>query len=315
MKRQEFLNNPNLLLKEKESIENINNKAETDLENFITEEEEKYHAQVRELVEDFLASGKKIILLCGPTSAGKTTTSKIITERLAQFGYEATSISLDNFLVPLSERKVLSDGALDYDSFATIDVENFNSFIKDLFRHQKAEMPIYNFVKNRPEDYKQLVEITEHTVLIIEGLHALNPDLFTITENKNIGYKVYIAPNVDFYLNNKLVLNAKMLRLMRRSLRDYYKRGASIEQTFKTWNHTVESENLYIKPYKTTVDYIINSTHCYELLLYAKYLKPLLMQEEDNKATYELLKPLDACTPINQILVPDDSMLWEFLIR
>ena len=102
---------------------------------------------------------------------------------------------------------------------------------------------------------------------------------------------------------------------MRRSLRDYYKRGASIEQTFKTWNHTVESENLYIKPYKTTVDYIINSTHKYELLLYAKYLKPLLLQEEDNKTTYELLKPLDACTPINKILVPYDSMLWEFLIK
>ena len=79
MKRQEFLNNPNLLLKEKESIENINKKAELNLEAFITEEEEKYHIQVRELVEDFLASGKKIILLFGPTSAGKTTTSKIIT--------------------------------------------------------------------------------------------------------------------------------------------------------------------------------------------------------------------------------------------
>lgn len=315
MKRQDFLRNPALLLKEKDSIENINARAVSDIERFITEEEEKYHAQVNELVEDFLSTQKRIILICGPTSAGKTTTSKIIIKKLEQKGYDSVSISLDNFLVPLSERKVLADGALDYDSFATIDVKTFNKFIKDLMQNFHADMPIYNFVKNRPEDFKQPVEIKEHTVLIIEGLHALNPDLFTITENKNIGYRIYIAPNVDFYLNGKLVLNAKSLRLMRRSLRDYYKRGTSIEQTFKTWKHTLESENLYIKPYKQSVDYIINSTHRYEPLLYAKYLKPLLLQEEGNEELYTLLKPLDACEKLNKILVPDDSLLWEFLVK
>ena len=315
MKRQDFLRNPALLLKEKDSIENINARAVSDIERFITEEEEKYHAQVNELVEDFLSTQKRIILICGPTSAGKTTTSKIIIKKLEQKGYDSVSISLDNFLVPLSERKVLADGALDYDSFATIDVKTFNKFIKDLMQNFHADMPIYNFVKNKPEDFKQPVKIKEHTVLIIEGLHALNPDLFTITENKNIGYRIYIAPNVDFYLNGKLVLNAKSLRLMRRSLRDYYKRGTSIEQTFKTWKHTLESENLYIKPYKQSVDYIINSTHRYEPLLYAKYLKPLLLQEEGNEELYTLLKPLDACEKLNKILVPDDSLLWEFLVK
>ena len=253
--------------------------------------------------------------LCVAGTHGKTTTSKIITERLKKFGYSSKTISLDNFLVPLAERKVLNDGSLDYDSFSTINVELFNSFIKDLFRYQKAEMPIYNFVKNRPEDFKETVEISGQTILIIEGLHALNPDLFTATENKNLSYKIYIAPNVDFYLNDKLVLNAKTLRLMRRSLRDYYKRGANIEQTFKTWNHTVESENLYIKPYKTTVDYIINSTLRYELLLYAKYLKPILLREENSEKLFDLLKPLEALATIEKDLVPADSMLWEFLTK
>ena len=177
------------------------------------------------------------------------------------------------------------------------------------------EMPIYNFVKNRPEDEKQKVEIEENTILIVEGLHALNPDLFNSKEIQSLAYKIYIAPNVDFYLSDKLVLNASTLRLMRRGLRDYYKRGATIEQTLKTWNHTVESENLYIKPYKTTVDYIINSTHKYELLLYAKYLKPLLVATEGNKQIYPLMKTLDACEQINKILVPEDSMLWEFLVK
>ena len=220
MKRQEFINNPAMLLKEKESIENINEMAIKDIEGFITQEEEKYHSQVRELVEDFLSYNKKIILLCGPTSAGKTTTSKIIMDRLKQFGYNSLSVSLDNFLVPLYERKVLKDGALDYDSFSTIDTELFNSFIKDLIRYKKAEMPIYNFVKNRPEDEKQKVEIEDNTILIVEGLHALNPDLFNSKEIQSLAYKIYIAPNVDFYLSDKLVLNASTLRLMRRGLRD-----------------------------------------------------------------------------------------------
>ncbi len=314
MKRQDFINNPNLLLKEKASIEQLNELAVNNLEQFITNEEEKYHNQVNELVTDFLSIGnKKIILLCGPTSAGKTTTSKIINKKLAEYGYNSLTISLDNFLVPLSEREVLSDGSLDYDSFATINTKQLNRFLKTLLQEKEAEMPIYNFIKNRPEEHGQMLHIKDKTVIILEGLHALNPELLNYDDNQNFAYKIYIAPNVDFYLDNKIILEAKKLRLMRRCIRDYYNRGASIEQTLKTWEHTLTSENLYIKPYKQTVDYIINSTHKYELMLYAKYLKPLLYATEDNKEIYELIKPLDACEQINKILIPEDSMLWEFI--
>ena len=314
MKRQDFINNPALLLKEKAHIEQLNNYAVSDIEGFITSEEEKYHKQVDELVADFLAFGnKRVILLCGPTSAGKTTTSKIINQKLSEYGYNSITISLDNFLVPLNERAVLSDGSLDYDSFSTINTKQLNRFLKELLTNKEAEMPIYNFVKNRPEDYGQIVTIKDKTVIIMEGLHALNPDLLNYDDNQNFAYKIYIAPNVDFYLDNKIILEAKKLRLMRRCIRDYYNRGATIEQTLKTWDHTVASENLYIKPYKQTVDYIINSTHKYELMLYAKYLKPLLYTTENNEEIYELIKPLDACEQINKILIPDDSMLWEFI--
>ena len=314
MKRIEFINNPTLLLKDKVSIEKLNEIVLNDRDSLIKFEEEKYHSQVSELVIDFLSyPNKKIILLCGPTSAGKTTTSRIIKEKLSDFGYNSVTISLDNFLVPLSERAVLSDGSLDYDSFATIDVKNFNSFLKDLRVKGEAEMPIYNFVKNRPEDYTQNVKINKNTVLIVEGLHALNPNLMNMKENKSATYKIYISPNVNFYLKNKIVLEAKELRLMRRCLRDYYNRGASIEQTLQTWDHTIVSENLYIHPYKETVDYIINSTHRYELMLYAKYLKPLLTQSEGSKEIYRLLKPLDASEKLDKSVIPENSMLWEFI--
>ena len=314
MKRIEFVNNPALLLKDKVSIEKLNDLVISDRDSLIKFEEEKYHNQVVELVIDFLSYGhKKIILLCGPTSAGKTTTSKIIQEKLKDFGYNSVTISLDNFLVPLSERKVLPDGALDYDSFATINVKLFNEFLKNLRVKGEAEMPIYNFVKNRPEDFTQTIKIKQNTVLIVEGLHALNPDLMNLKENRNATYKIYISPNANFYLKNKIVLEAKELRLMRRCLRDYYNRGASIEQTLKTWEHTVSSENLYIHPYKETVDYIINSTHRYELMLYAKYLKPLLTQTEGNKDIYHLIKPLDASEKLDKSIIPENSMLWEFI--
>lgn len=314
MKRIEFINNPAVLIKDKVSIEKMNEIILEDRDAFIKFEEEKYHSQVSELVFDFLSYGnKKIILLCGPTSAGKTTTSKIIQEKLHDFGYNSVTVSLDNFLVPLNERAVLPDGALDYDSFSTINVKQFNEFLKDLIKDGEAEMPIYNFVKNRPEDFTQTIKTKKNTILIVEGLHALNPNLMNLKENLTATYKVYISPNANFYLRNKIVLEAKELRLMRRCLRDYYNRGANIEQTFKTWEHTLASEDLYIHPYKQTVDYIINSTHRYELMLYAKYLKPLLMQTEGNDEVYRLIKPLDASEKLDKSVIPENSMLWEFI--
>ena len=314
MKRIEFINNPAVLIKDKVSIEKINEIVLEEKDAFIKFEEEKYHNQVIELVFDFLSyENKKIILLCGPTSAGKTTTSKIIQEKLKDCGYNYVTISLANFIVSLHERKVLPDGALDYDSFATINVKQFNHFLKTLMEDKVADMPIYNFVKGKPEDFKQKVEIKRNTILIVEGLHALNPNLIHFEELKNATYKVYISPNANYYLQNKIVLEAKELRLMRRCIRDYYNRGVSIEQTLKTWEHTITSENLYIHPYKETVDYIINSTHRYELLLYAKYLKPLLTQTEGNEEVYRLIKPLDACEQLDKSVIPNDSMLWEFI--
>lgn len=314
MKRQDYILNPALNLHEKQTIEQLNSIATTDIKYLIQTEEEKYHKQIEDLVEDFLSyDNKRIILLAGPTSSGKTTTSKIIDEQLEKRGYSCETISLDDFLLPLESRAVLKDGSLDYDSFATMDVKAFNAFIKKLFHDKEAFMPKYNFVKNRPDDELVKLTIKENSVLIVEGLHALNPNLLQTKENKNFAYTVFICPNVDFYLNNKLVLEAQNMRLMRRALRDYYKRGASINETLRTWQHTIDSENLYIKPYRHTVDYKINSTLRYEILVYAKYLRPLLEATEGEKLSYPLIQTLDACEKLDKNLVPADSMLWEFL--
>ncbi len=314
MKRIEFINNPTLLIKDKVSIEKLNEIVLNDKDALIKFEEEKYHNQVIDLVIDFLSySNKKIILLCGPTSSGKTTTSKIIKQKLIEFGYKSVAISLDDFLVPLNQREVLKDGSLDWDSFATINVKLFNKFLKELVENKVAQKPIYNFVKNRPEDFTQEVKIDNNTILIVEGLHALNPELIHYKKGIDSTYKIYISPNSNFYLKNKIVLESKDLRLMRRCLRDYYHRGVSIAQSMNTWKHTIESENLYIHPYKNTVDYIINSTHRYELMLYAKYLKPLLMQTEGNREIYHLIKPLDASEKLDKSCIPENSLLLEFV--
>lgn len=315
MKRSDYILNPVNHLRKKIHIEKANELILEHGENFIFKEEEKYINQIDELIDDFLSyKNKKMILVSGATSAGKTTTSNIIGKRLRRIGYNFITVSLDDFLIPLYERALLPDGSLDYDSFATVNVKRFNSFVRSLIKKQKATMPVYNFVTGTTEDEGIPVTVDENTILIVEGLHALNPALLSNKETRQISYKVYIETNSDFYYGDKLILEAEYLRLIRRSLRDYYKRGTTIDKTLALWDQTVEMENIYIKPFKEEADYIINTANQYELMIYANYLKPLLEQANSkSKLFYAIVKILDACEKLDIDLVPQDSVLWDFL--
>lgn len=314
MKKSEYIANPNLKLKEKLSVEELNKLALDDIEELILQSEEKYHKQIRELVEDFSSYNyKKIILLAGPTSAGKTTTSHLVRKELEKRGKKTVTISLDDFFLEYEKRPRLKDGTVDNESIDSIDVPYIESFTKELIETGKANMPIYNFIKRAREPQTVEIKADENTVIIFEGLHALNPKLFS--DMSELSYRIFLAPNVDFYLDNKLVLQAKNLRLMRRCIRDTYSRGTMPETTLSMWKFITDCEEIYIKPYKYTADYIINSTHNYEPLVYAKYLKPLLETTENNEMANELIEILNACEKVNKKFIPDNSMIWEFLVH
>ena len=313
MRHAKFKKNPYKAVRKKIKIESLNNAIDHNkTASLISSCEKNYFKQIEEAVSDVLKqSKKKIICIAGPTSSGKTTTSENVKKVLEQRGKKAMIISLDNFLVPLRKREILPNGQIDYESFDTIDTDCLQKFIHDLFEKGKAEMPEYDFVAGNRKKETTTVEYVQNEYIVIEGLHAFNPELLEKFEDRI--YKIYICPYKDYYYKNKLVLTAKELRLMRRCIRDNYKRGHNLDKTFDLWSQITESEYLYIKPYRFDCDYFINSSIDYEICIYANYLKPLLEKVKDEQVTWPLFAALDKLAKIDKKDLPSTTLLWEFL--
>lgn len=313
MKYSKFYKNPYKKVRQGISIEKINRAIDHGKVNKLVAKSEKfYHDQIEDLIKDILKSPtKKFINLCGPTSAGKTTTAKNIKVALENKGHKATILSLDDFLLPLKQRELLPNGELDYESINTIDKDLFQSFLSDLVNNGCAMMPTYDFVTGDRKKRKTKITFEKGEYIIIEGIHAFNPKL--IEPFAEHIYKVYISPFKDYYYKKEMVLTAKDLRLIRRCIRDFYKRGESIDGTLKMWESITKSEYVYIKPYKFSCDYFINSSIDYELCLYANYLKPLLDNAKDAEATWPLYEVLDKLAKLEKDILPENTLLWEFL--
>jgi len=282
------------------------------VKKLIEDSEELYHKQVDDVADEIVKNGEyKIILLAGPSSSGKTTTSNLLRKNLAKHGYESVVVSLDDFFVDRELTPRLPNGDYDYENITTLDLDYLNKFADDLFAKGKALMPTFNFITGRREkEYKNL-ELTNKTIVIMEGIHALNPILFK-NHNSQM-YKIYICVNTNFEIDNQMLMPAQKVRLMRRLIRDINNRGMSLEDTFHVWTNVLAGEDIYIKPYKNTADYLINSTHAYEPLMYAYKLLPLLKKEGINNNTQPLINMLEKCEKLSPKLLPENSLLHEFL--
>lgn len=317
-------------------LDKINLETKKDLTALIFKGEKYYSDQIKEIIETVIApeSTIKVLLVAGPSSAGKTTTSNLLRLELSMKDFKSIVISLDNFYINREDTTKLPDGSYDFENLKTLDLPYLNRFINDLLKNHKAKMPIFNFVTGkRKKDFIDVV-IDSHTMIIIEGLHALNPNL--INNHKDEIYKIYLSLNANYSQNNKVLLPAKEIRLIRRITRDFYTRGYSVLETISSWSNVCVGEDNWVKPFKSSADYIIDSVHEYEILLYAKYTKPIikdlileknvifmLNREKDqikkavlinnlNKAR-ELYYILDKAKSITKEEIPSTSLLWEFV--
>lgn len=298
-------------IKENFDLNEINKLSTTDTESLILNAEESYHKQIDEIAKNIASNGKiKVILLAGPSSSGKTTSSNLLREELAEYGYDSIVISTDDFFLNREDTPRLPNNDYDFENVTALDLPYLNKFIDDLFDKGEAMMPVYNFVTGaREEEYKKVV-LKENTLIIIEGIHALNPIVFR--KHNDAMYKIYICVNSNFCIDNKIVIPAQKCRLMRRLIRDSRTRGMSLDETFKTWQNVLNGEDLFIKPFKNTADYLINSTHAYEVLMYAHALLPRLKDETDEMSK-TLASMLEKCNHLNPDLLPENSLLHEFL--
>lgn len=290
------------------AIEMINNES---INSLISSSEICYKNQLTELVEEVINNNNiHFILLSGPSSSGKTTSSHIIKELIEQHKKHATVISLDDFFLEREETPVLPNGDKDFDSVNSIDWALFDKCMSELQEKGSSTLPVYNFLTGKKEFNHPATTLKENEIIILEGLHALNPIINNFIAKKS-SYKVYVCPKSEFTLDNNIVLDIFQLRLIRRLIRDVRTRGIEPSQTLYFWKNVRAAEDLYVIPFEKEADYVVNTTHAYEPCVYKSILSVVL--KNHSQVVQHLLTHLDGFVQIEPSKVPAGSVLKEFV--
>lgn len=282
--------------------------------------EAAYHEQISVLCDAIEKDNLHIILLTGPSASGKTTTAKKLAVELIRRGKLVNRISLDNFYKSATELPKWEDGYQNYESVEGLDIDCFEEFMAELLQEGMARMPVFDFTSGRRRPDKTIeLHFDDHTYLIIEGIHALNP-LLTDPLLPHRMIKVYISVHSDFVdPKGETLLGARDLRLTRRMLRDFYYRGTSAVATLEMWEYVLRGEDIYIRPFRRYADFHFNSTHSYEPFLYHDPLAALLAQSDKSKHSEfaDTLDRLSAAEPsffgIDSAQIPKSSLIREFI--
>lgn len=257
----------------------------------------------------------KIVLISGPSSSGKTTTSKKLALYLKTLGLNPHQISLDDYFLNREDTPLDEDGKLDFESLRAIDVKLFDSQMEKLLKGNKVITPTYNFVTGK-KIFNKPLQILDKDVLIIEGLHALNGNLLKNINKKN-KFKIYISPLAFMGIDNDNRMSMTDIRLLRRMVRDNRTRGYSPEHTLSTWESVRKGEEKYVFPFQDDADVIFNSILAYEIGVLKTYVEPLLFSVNEDNDEYmsalRLIELLKFVLPIPSDTVPDTSILREFI--
>lgn len=257
----------------------------------------------------------KIILLSGPSSSGKTTTSKKLALYLKTLGLNPCPISLDDYFLNREDTPLDENGNPDFESLRAIDIKLFNNQMAKLLKGMKVTVPTFDFI-NGKKKYTRTVQLNDNDVLIVEGLHALNDSLLKDIPKKN-KYKIYLSPLAYINIDNDNRINMTDIRLLRRIVRDNRTRGYTPSQTIKAWADVRKGEEKYVFPFQDSCDIIFNSSLAYELSVLKTYAEPLLFSVKEDEEEYEtalrLIELLKYVMPIPSDAVPDVSIIREFI--
>lgn len=257
-------------------------------------------------------------MLAGPSSSGKTTTSHILTRYLGEMGIRSVTVSLDDFFLGEGKAPLLPNGRFDYESIEALDLPLMESCLEDLVFHNRCMMPSFNFEKSRREDAFREIRLAPRDVVVVEGIHALNPRVSDGLPADKI-FKIYISVKQGISNLHGEVISAREIRFIRRLVRDYNFRSSSPENTLTMWKDVCRGEDIYIQPFKRGADVTINSIHLYEPCIFKALALPLLGQVNPSHESYPLVermeKELEQFASISLELIPEGSMLLEFVKR
>lgn len=303
---------------------NINNLGE--LNDYISNSNSGNLIQLSEIMQDYkllniaeeIVLNKddyKVILLSGPSSSGKTTTSMKLSLYLKSLGLNPTHLSMDDYFLERDQTPLGPNGKPDFESLNALDIKLFDSQISKLLKGTKVTVPTFNFISGKKE-YKRTIQMQKNDILIIEGLHALNENILKNIPKKN-KFKVYISPLTYLNIDDDNRISMTDLRLLRRIVRDNRTRGYSPSTTLNNWEDVRKGEEKYVFPYQDNANVMFNTSLAYELGVLKTYVEPLLYTVKADDPEYltarRLLELLKCVLPISSESVPQISIIREFI--
>ncbi len=257
----------------------------------------------------------KIVLMAGPSSSGKTTTSRKLCMYLESFGLHPKVLSMDDYFVERDDTPLDESGKPDYEALEAIDMKLFDKQMESLLKGDEVKIPTFNFPLGKKE-YKKTMKLEDKDILVIEGIHALDNKILTnIPRDKK--YKIYISALTELNMDDHNRVPTTDNRLLRRIIRDNRTRSYSVEHTLKVWDSVRRGEEKYIFPFQDDADFTFNSALIYEIGVLKTYVEPLLYSVPNDSEYYEearrLLNFLRLFLPIPADAIPQDSIIREFI--
>lgn len=286
----------------------------TDIINISEALQEKKLAKIAEEIAS--RKGVKLVLLAGPSSSGKTTSCKRLSIQLAVNGLKPLQISLDDYFVDRDKTPKDENGDFDFESIYALNLDLLNEQFNALFRGEEVELPKYDFPSGKSVKSGKKLRLEPNNVLVVEGIHALNPELTAHVPEEQI-FRVYASALTTILLDNHNYIPTTDNRLLRRIIRDYKYRGVSAQETIRRWPSVRAGENRWIFPFQENADAMLNTAMLYELSVLKMQAEPLLQQVPENceefAEAYRLLKFLKYFKGIPYNNLPPTSLLREFL--
>ena len=273
---------------------------------------EKRYSQVADMVCD---RGAGAVMLAGPSSSGKTTSANRLATQLRVHGKKPILMSLDNYYIDRSLIAPGPDGKLDLEHINTLDTDLFRTNMQQLLEGQEVELPTFNFLTGRREWKGKKLRLSADSVLIVEGLHGLNPVMQPENVEKNAIFKLYVSPMLPLNMDNHNRIPTSLLRLLRRIVRDYETRGSSVQHTLSMWDSVRRGEKRWIFPYQENADVIFNSSTLYELAVLKKHIYPLLTAIEPEDECYDDVRGIVKILNFVQEADVDDEIPPTSLVR
>lgn len=299
-------------------LEYINDLAANDPAELVHRSETRFDNILNDITARIAGDdGREIVMLAGPSASGKTTTANKIAQKCIARGMQTYVVSLDDFY--LNRDKIPRDesGKPDFETVYALDLPKFSETIRLLLSGVATDLPIFDFTTGKRSEEVRTVTLGEQDAVVVEGLHALNPLITDALPQKNL-LKIYISVSSRIYNEKgKIILNKRNLRFLRRMTRDYLFRASSVENTYNLWESVRNGEDKYLFPYRDCADVKINSVHLSAPCVFRDTCLAMLenadLSGEQKKDAEELAAALRLFVPISPSLIPETSLLREFL--